>query len=124
MRNLDDRVHLEDVRTPPKPPERAISPFPTVFSTRFENFLLFSSNSKLLSANSFNLEESKNLSLGKGLREKKKTLVNSIFSFFNSVLCAFIECFKLMFFTTFAFNYHLQVSSVLKYKSFITQYRL
>ena len=40
---------------------RAISPFPTVFSTYqiLENFLLFSSNLRLLSANSFSLEESK-----------------------------------------------------------------
>ena len=33
--------------------------FPTVFSTRLDNLLLFSSNLKLLSANSFSLEESK-----------------------------------------------------------------
>ena len=39
--------------------------FPS-FSTRFENFLPFSSNSKLLSANSFTLEESKFSCLGKG----------------------------------------------------------
>ena len=39
--------------------ERAISPFPTVFSTRFDNLLPFSSNLKLSSANSFSLEESK-----------------------------------------------------------------
>ena len=38
---------------------RAISPFPTVFSTRFNNFLPFSSNLKLSSANAFSLEESK-----------------------------------------------------------------
>ena len=37
----------------------AISPFPTVFSTRLDNFLPFSSNLKLSSANSFSLEESK-----------------------------------------------------------------
>ena len=41
---------------------RAISPFPTVFSTHLDNFLPFSSNLKLSSANSFNLEESKILS--------------------------------------------------------------
>ena len=35
----------------------AISPFPTVFSTGFENFLPFSSNVKLSSAISFELEE-------------------------------------------------------------------
>ena len=39
--------------------QRAISPFPTVFSTDLDNFLLFLSNLKLSSANSFNLEESK-----------------------------------------------------------------
>ena len=45
---------------------RAISPFPTVFSTHLENFLPFSSNLKLSSANSFSLEESKLHRLGKG----------------------------------------------------------
>ena len=44
---------------------RAISPFPTVFSTHLENFLPFSSNLKLLSANTFSLEESKICRLGK-----------------------------------------------------------
>ena len=38
---------------------RAISPFPTVFSTRLDNFLPFSLKLKLLSANSFSSEESK-----------------------------------------------------------------
>ena len=37
---------------------QAISPFATVFSTRLNNFLPFSSNFKLSSAKSFNLEES------------------------------------------------------------------
>ena len=37
----------------------AISPFPVVFSTRLDNFLPFSSNFELSSANSFSLEESK-----------------------------------------------------------------
>ena len=45
---------------------RAISPFPTVFSTFLENFLPFSSNLKFLSVNSFSLEESKIHCLGKG----------------------------------------------------------
>ena len=40
-------------------------PFPTVFSTFLENFLVFSSNLKLSSANSFSLEESKICRLGK-----------------------------------------------------------
>ena len=38
---------------------RAMSPFLTQFSILKENFLPFSSNFKLLSANSFSLEESK-----------------------------------------------------------------
>ena len=46
--------------------KRAISPFPTVFSTRLENFKLFSLNLKLSSASSFCLEESKICCLGKG----------------------------------------------------------
>ena len=37
-----------------------------VFSTRLENFMPFSSNSELSSANSFRLEESKICRLGKG----------------------------------------------------------
>ena len=45
---------------------RAISPFHTVFSTCLKNFLSFSSNMKLSSANSFSLEESKVCCLGKG----------------------------------------------------------
>ena len=44
----------------------AISPFPTVFSTCFGNFLPFSSKLKLSSANSFTLEKSKICCLGKG----------------------------------------------------------
>ena len=38
---------------------RSNSPFPTVFSTHFDNFLPFLSNLKLLSANSFSCEVSK-----------------------------------------------------------------
>ena len=45
---------------------RAISPFPTAFFTDFENFLPFSSNSNLSSANSFRMEASKICRLGKG----------------------------------------------------------
>ena len=41
--------------------------FPQYFSTHLKKFLPFSSNLKLLSANSFSLEESKNLMFGKGL---------------------------------------------------------
>ena len=44
----------------------AISPFPTVFSTRLDNFLPFSSNLELLPANSFSLEGSNICRLGKG----------------------------------------------------------
>ena len=40
--------------------------FPTVFSTSLENFLRFSSSSKLSSADTFSLEESKICRLGKG----------------------------------------------------------
>ena len=43
-----------------------ISPLPTVFSTLFGNFLPFSSNLKLLSANSLSLEESKICCVRKG----------------------------------------------------------
>ena len=39
---------------------------PTVFSTHLENFLLFSPNLKLSSADCFNLELSKILSFGNG----------------------------------------------------------
>ena len=46
--------------------QRAISPFPAVFSTHLENFLQFSSNLKLLSEKSFSLEESKICCLVKG----------------------------------------------------------
>ena len=42
-------------------------PFPTVFSTRLDNFQPFSSNLKLSSANSFSLEESKICGLVMGL---------------------------------------------------------
>ena len=45
---------------------RAISPFPTVFSTHLENFLPFLWNFRLSSANSLRLEESKICRLGKG----------------------------------------------------------
>ena len=45
---------------------RAISPFPAVFSTLLENYLPFSSNLKMSSANYFSLEESKICCLGKG----------------------------------------------------------
>ena len=41
-----------------------MSPFPTVFSTRLDSFLPFSSNLKLSSANSISLEASKILSSG------------------------------------------------------------
>ena len=45
---------------------KAISPFPTVFSTLSEKYQLCLSNLKLLSANSLSLEESKICHLGKG----------------------------------------------------------
>ena len=46
-----------------------ISAIPTVFTTCLENFLPFSLNLKLSSTNSFSLEESKNVCLGKGCTE-------------------------------------------------------
>ena len=46
--------------------QQAISLFPTVFSTRLENFMLFLSNLKLSAANSLSLEKSKICRLGKG----------------------------------------------------------
>ena len=45
---------------------RAISPFPTVFSTRLKNFPSFSSNLKLSSANCFSLALSKICRLARG----------------------------------------------------------
>ena len=45
----------------------AISPFLTVFSNQLKNFIPFSSNLKLSSANSFNLEGVQNFLFGKGL---------------------------------------------------------
>ena len=44
--------------------------FPQCFLLFLENFLQFSSNLKVSSANSFSLEDSKNLSFGKGLRNQ------------------------------------------------------
>ena len=52
--------------------EGAISPLPTVFSTCLDNFLLFSSNLKLSSANCFNLDLCKILSSGNGLKTSSK----------------------------------------------------
>ena len=56
-----------------------------MFSTLFENFLLFSSNSKLSSANSFILDQSKILSFGKGLRCR----LQKIFQFFSCLKLSF-----------------------------------
>ena len=82
-------------------------PFPNSVFYPLKNFLPCSSNSKLLSANSFRLEESKNLLFGKRLTlhhtittfndpdreallktlwEKEKMLVTSISSFSHNVL--------------------------------------
>ena len=66
-----------------------ISPFPTMFSTHFENFLPFSSNLKLSSPNFFSLEASEICHLGNGSQkclEKKQMMVNSIISFSYKVL--------------------------------------
>ena len=46
--------------------QRAISPLPTMFSACSENFLIFSSNFKLSSADCFNLDQSKICSLVMG----------------------------------------------------------
>ena len=99
---------------------RAISPFPSAFSSRLDNFLPFSSNLKLSSANSLSLEESKicrlvmgyglggklsfnpfpnkpwflrvcSTSLSKTRWEKEKLLVTSNFSFSHSVFQPFGE---------------------------------
>ena len=67
--------------------------FPTVFFTHLENFLPFSSNLKISSANSFNLEESKICRLEKGYDENvrkftqmsRKTLWEKEHSFSQSV---------------------------------------
>ena len=56
-----------------------ISPFPTMFSTLLENVLPLSSNLELSSVNPLSLEESKNLSFGKGL-----TFYHTILSFNDS----------------------------------------
>ena len=45
----------------------AFSPFPTMFSTLSKTKIIMSSNSILLSANAFNLDQSKNLMFGKEL---------------------------------------------------------
>ena len=57
---------LKTLREKEKLLKRAIFPFPTVFSTRLDNFMPFSSNFKLSSANSFSLEVSKICRLEKG----------------------------------------------------------
>ena len=67
--------------------EIAPSPFPTVFSTSFENLMPFSSNSKLLSANSFSFEESKICRLGKSWRKMTKCMKEVFFTFSNNVIC-------------------------------------
>ena len=74
---------------------RAISPLPTVFSIHLKNFMLFSSNLRLSSADCFNLDQSEICrlvmgycrSLWKTLLGHKKVLVTSIFysfKFWNS----------------------------------------
>ena len=60
----------------------------TVFSTHLDNFMPFSSNLKLSSANSFGMEESKICCLGKGLKhgmEMVKMLVSAVFLMFSKV---------------------------------------
>ena len=52
--------------------------FSAVFSTRLRNFMLFSSNSKLSSANSFNLEKTKICRLGKGKLFSKRQYIRLV----------------------------------------------
>ena len=59
IKAVDCLTHSHTMAPFDVPGKRAISPFPTVFSTHLDNFLPFSSNLKLSSANSFSLEESK-----------------------------------------------------------------
>ena len=57
---VTNNLTYSDTMTPfDAPGKQAISPFPTVFSTHLDSFLPFLSNLKLLSTNSFSLEESK-----------------------------------------------------------------
>ena len=72
--------------------ERAISPFPTVFSILLENFLPFSSMLKLSSANSLSLEESTICGLGKGLSE-------------NLSFPSWLNCFRVLM-IAFYYGYH------------------
>ena len=85
--------------------EIAISPLSTVFSTHLENFLPFSSNSKLSYADTFSLDESEiclltlwnkpsylrvcSMSFLKTLWEKEKLLFMSNFSFCHKVFYPF-----------------------------------
>ena len=57
---------------------RAISPFPKVFSTHLENFLQFSSNCILSSANSVSLDQAKLLLFGKGLIQEWNNIPNVV----------------------------------------------
>ena len=54
--------------------------FPTVFSPSSDNFLPFSSNLKLWSANAFSLEESKIFHLGKGYGSHIHTLLHEMYT--------------------------------------------
>ena len=61
------RSSLKTLRQKEKLLLRAISPFPSVFSTCSESFLPFSSNSKMSSANSFSIDQSKIMLFAKRL---------------------------------------------------------
>ena len=67
----------------------SIFSFPPVFSTLFENFLPFSSNLKLSSANSLSLEESYKLSIGKVLNTIAGTEGISSYGFLCLVICIY-----------------------------------
>ena len=52
----------------------AFSPFPAVFTTLPKTNFNFSAKLNLLSANAFNLDQSKNQSFGKGLNSEQLTM--------------------------------------------------
>ena len=62
------------------------SSFSQVFSTLLENFLPFSSNFDLSSANSFCLQKSKICHLGKGFKQYLSTYIN-VYRTFRGICC-------------------------------------
>ena len=61
--------------------------FPQCFILFLERFMSFSSNLKLLSAPSFSLEKSKNLSFGKGLKTRDERGMNPVITSFIEPSC-------------------------------------